>query len=266
MDSTPAAEAGRFPKKEQTAMSSVPNDNKVILITGASSGIGEAAARRLVKLGHRVLLGARRVDRLQALAGELQGAGGQVAYRSLDVTDAADFQSFAAHAVATFGPIDVLVNNAGVMPLSPLSAGRLGEWDRMIDVNIRGVLHGIAAVLPAMEARGQGHIINVASIGAHVVVPTGAVYCATKYAVWAITDGLRQESSAVRATTISPGVVETELADHISDADAREAMAGFRRIALKADAIAGAIAYAIAQPRDVDVNEIIVRPTAGTGA
>lgn len=247
-------------------MSNVPNDNKVILITGASSGIGEATARRLVMLGHRVLLGARRVDRLQALAGELQGAGGQVAYRALDVTDAADFRAFVAHAVDTFGPVDVLVNNAGVMPLSPLSAGKLGEWDHMIDVNLRGVLHGIAAVLPAMEARGQGHIINVASIGAHVVVPTGAVYCATKYAVWAITDGLRQESRAVRATTISPGVVETELADHISDPEAREAMAAFRRIALKAEAIAGAIAYAIAQPPDVDVNEIIVRPSAGTGA
>jgi len=266
MGSTPAAEAGHSTEKEQPAMSIVPNDSKVILITGASSGIGEATARRLVTQGHRVLLGARRVDRLQALAGELQGAGGQVAYRALDVTDADDFRSFAAHAVATFGPVDVLVNNAGVMPLSPLNAGKLAEWNHMIDVNIRGVLHGIAAVLPAMEARGQGHIINIASIGAHVVVPTGAVYCATKYAVWAITDGLRQESSTVRATTISPGVVETELADHISDADAREAMAEFRRIALKADAIAGAIAYAIAQPPDVDVNEIIVRPSTGTGA
>ncbi len=247
-------------------MSTAQNGNKVILITGASSGIGEATARHLVSQGHRVLLGARRVDRLQALAEELKTTGGQVAYRALDVTDAADFHAFAAHAVATFGPVDVLVNNAGVMPLSPLSAGKLAEWNQMIDVNIRGVLHGIAALLPAMEARGQGHIINVASIGAHVVVPTGAVYCATKYAVWAITDGLRQEGSAVRATTISPGVVETELADHISNADARAAMAEFRRIALKADAIAGAIAYAIAQPSDVDVNEIIVRPSASTGA
>lgn len=247
-------------------MSIVPNDNKVILVTGASSGIGEATARRLVGQGHRVMLGARRVDRLQALAAELQRTGGQVACRALDVTDAADFQAFADHAVAAFGPVDVLVNNAGVMPLSPLGAGRLAEWNHMIDVNIRGVLHGIAAVLPAMEARGQGHIINVASIGAHVVVPTGAVYCATKYAVWAITEGLRQESSVVRATTISPGVVDTELADHISDAGAREAMASFRRIALKADVIAAAIAYAVDQPREVDVNEIIVRPSAGMGA
>lgn len=247
-------------------MSDQVNASKVILITGASSGIGEATARRLASQGHRLLLGARRTSRLQALAEELRNTGGEVAFRPLDVTSAADFQAFADHAATTLGPVEVLVNNAGVMPLSPLSATRMEEWNRMIDVNIRGVLHGIAAVLPAMEARGQGHVINVASIGAHVVVPTGAVYCATKYAVWAITDGLRQESSKVRATTISPGVVETELADHISDADAREAMAGFRRIALNADAIAAAIAYAIAQPPDVDVNEIIVRPSAGTGA
>ena len=245
-----------------------PNANisKVILITGASSGIGEATARRLAGHGHRVLLGARRTDRLQALVAELQAAGGQVAYRAPDVTDPPDFQAFADHAAATFGPVDVLVNNAGVMPLSPLAASKVAEWNQMIDVNIRGVLHGIAAVLPGMEERGSGHIINVASIGAHVVVPTGAVYCATKYAVWAITDGLRQESSVVRATTISPGVVATELADHISDPSAREAMAEFRRIALAADAIARAIAYAVEQADDVDVNEIIVRPRAGTGA
>ena len=180
------------------------------------------------------------------------------------MTDAADFQAFADHATAAFGQIDVLVNNAGVMPLSPLRAARLDDWNRMIDVNVRGVLHGIAAVLPGMEARGQGHVINVASIGAHVVVPTGAVYCATKYAVWAITEGLRQESSVVRATTVSPGVVESELADHITDRSARDAMAAYRRIALKADAIARAIAYAVEQPDDVDVNELVVRPLAAT--
>lgn len=247
-------------------MSDQANASKVILITGASSGIGEATARHLAAQGHRLLIGARRTGRLDALAEELRSAGGEVAARTLDVTSADDFRAFADYAASTFGPIDVLVNNAGVMPLSPLRAAKLDEWDRMIDVNIRGVLHGIAAVLPAMEARGQGHIINVASIGAHVVVPTGAVYCATKYAVWAITDGLRQESSVVRATTISPGVVDTELADHISDPAAREAMSSFRRVALKAAAIAKAIAYAIAQPREVDVNEIIVRPSAGTGA
>lgn len=247
-------------------MSPVTSSRKAILITGASSGIGEATARRLVGLGHRVLLGARRTDRLSALVEELQAERGDAAYRTLDVTDAADFQAFADHATATFGQIDVLVNNAGVMPLSPLRAARLDDWNRMIDVNVRGVLHGIAAVLPGMEARGQGHVINVASIGAHVVVPTGAVYCATKYAVWAITEGLRQESSVVRATTVSPGVVESELADHITDRSARDAMAAYRRIALKADAIARAIAYAVEQPDDVDVNELVVRPLAATGS
>uniref|UniRef100_UPI00041BA078 SDR family oxidoreductase n=2 Tax=Chitinimonas koreensis TaxID=356302 RepID=UPI00041BA078 len=259
----PATPVGPF--QEANAMSH-PNPSKVILITGASSGIGEATARRLAGLGHRILIGARRTERLQALAEELRAAGGQVDHRALDVADAADFQAFADHAAERFGPVDVLVNNAGVMPLSPLSAGKLDEWNRMIDVNLRGVLHGIAAVLPGMEARGRGHVVNVASIGAHVVVPTGAVYCATKYAVWAIGEGLRQESRVVRATTVSPGVVETELADHISDPAARAAMTEFRRIALNADAIARAIAYAIEQPDDVDVNEIIVRPLAGTGA
>lgn len=238
---------------------------RTILITGASSGIGEATARRLVAQGHRVLVGARRTERLQALTEQLRAAGGQIDHRALDVTDAADFQAFVEHAERTFGPVDVLINNAGVMPLSPLAALKLEEWNRMIDVNVRGVLHGIAAVLPGMEARGRGHVVNVASIGAYAVVPTAAVYCATKYAVWAITEGLRKESTAVRATTISPGVVESELADHITDESARAAMDDFRRIALQADAIARAIAYAIEQPDDVDVNEIIVRPLATTG-
>lgn len=245
-------------------MNNIANPSKVILITGASSGIGEATARRLVGLGHRVLLGARRTDRLQTLVEELRAQGGQTDYCTLDVTDAFSFQAFADHAAQLFGRVDVLVNNAGVMPLSPLNGLKTNEWNRMIDVNIRGVLHGIAAVMPSMEAKGRGHIINVASIGAHVVVPTAAVYCATKYAVWAITDGLRQESNVVRATTISPGVVETELADHISDPAARDAMAEYRRIALNADAIARAIAYAVEEPDDVDVNEIIVRPFAST--
>jgi NADP-dependent 3-hydroxy acid dehydrogenase YdfG len=156
----------------------------------------------------------------------------------------------------------VLVNNAGVMPLSPLGALKVEEWDRMIDVNIRGVLHGIAAVLPHMKARGSGQIINVASIGAHVVVPTGAVYCATKYAVWAISDGLRQENTDLRVTVISPGVVQSELAHTISDAGTAKAIADYRRIAITPDAIARAIAFAVEQPGDVDVSEIIVRPTA----
>ena len=185
-----------------------------------------------------------------------------MAYQALDVTRFDDMQRFAAFAETTFGPIDVIVNNAGVMPLSPLNALKVDEWDRMIDVNIRGVLHGIAAVLPGMENRGSGHVINVSSIGGHAVSPTAAVYCATKYAVRAISDGLRQETGTVRVTVISPGVVESELADTISDVAARDAMKTFRRIALQPDAIARAIGYAIEQPADVDVSEMIVRPTA----
>ncbi|MBX9402896.1 SDR family oxidoreductase [Lysobacter sp. BMK333-48F3] len=237
---------------------------KTVLITGASSGIGEATARLLAARGARVVIGARRGERLQALAAQIDAAGGQVRQRVLDVTDAADVAAFAAYAQEQFGAIDVLVNNAGVMPLSTLDALKLDEWNRMIDVNIRGVLHGIAAVLPAMREQGHGQVVNVASLGAHYVVPTGAVYCATKFAVWAISDGLRQENERIRVTTISPGVVESELADSISDPAAREGMKAFRRIAIGPDAIARAIAFAIEQPDDVDVSEVIVRPTAGT--
>ena len=236
--------------------------SKVILVTGASSGIGEATATLLARQGHRVVLGARRTERLQALSEALQRSGGQVAYRALDVTGLGDMQDFVAFAEATYGPVDVIVNNAGVMPLSPLNALKVDEWNRMIDVNIRGVLNGIAAVLPGMESRRHGHIVNVSSIGGHAVSPTAAVYCATKYAVRAISDGLRQETDTLRVTIVSPGVVESELADTISDDSARDAMKTFRRIALQPDAIARAIAYAVEQPDDVDVSELIVRPTA----
>ncbi len=236
--------------------------SKVILITGASSGIGEATARHLVRQGHRVVLGARRIERLQALAEELAGEAGRVAYRALDVTRFDQMQAFADVAESTFGPVDVIVNNAGVMPLSPLNALKLGEWNRMIDVNVRGVLHGIAAVLPGMEARRRGHVINVSSIGGHAVSPTAAVYCATKYAVRAISDGLRQETDCIRVTVVSPGVVESELADTISDEATRDFVKAYRRVAIQPDAIARAIGYAIEQPDDVDVNELVVRPTA----
>lgn len=210
-----------------------------------------------------MLIGARRVDRLETLAAEIRAAGGVVEVRALDVTDRADVTAFVAFAVARFGRLDVLVNNAGVMPLSPLAALKLDEWDRMIDVNIRGVLNGVAAALPGFVAQGSGQFVNVASLGAHYVVPTGAVYCATKFAVWAITDGLRQEHQNIRATIISPGVVESELADTITDPDTVEGMKAFREIAIKPDAIARAIAFAVGQPADVDVSEVIVRPTAG---
>jgi NADP-dependent 3-hydroxy acid dehydrogenase YdfG len=239
------------------------NISKVILITGASSGIGEATARHLAAQGHKVVLGARRTDRLETVVAEIRAAGGSAEYRTLDVTSLEDMQAFAAFAEEKFGAPDVIINNAGVMPLSPLHELKIEEWNRMIDVNIRGVLHGIAAVLPGMQARKSGHVINVSSIGGHQVWATCAVYCGTKYAVRAISEGLRLENKDVRVTIISPGVVESELADTISDPGARQAMAEFRQVALKPDAIARAIGYAITQPVDVDVNEIIIRPTAG---
>lgn len=235
---------------------------KVIVLTGASSGIGEATARYLAQIGYRLVIGARRTDRLKSLQDELRAQGANVDALALDVTDLADVQRFADFALQRHGRIDVLINNAGVMPLSPIAALKLDEWNRMIDVNVRGVLHGIAAVQPVMQAQGCGHIINVASIGAHAVTPTAAVYCASKYAVRAISDGLRQETDVLRVTVVSPGVVESELADSISDQAARAQMREFRRVALAPQAVAKAIGYAISQPNDVDVSEIIVRPTA----
>jgi NADP-dependent 3-hydroxy acid dehydrogenase YdfG len=240
-------------------MSSI--EGKVIVITGASSGIGEATARLLAERGARVVVGARRTERLERLVAEITKAGGSARFRAVDVTSSQDTQALVDFAKAEFGRVDVLVNNAGVMPLSPMTELKVEEWDRMIDVNIRGVLHGIAAVLPDMKARGSGQIVNVASIGAHVVVPTGAVYCATKYAVSAISEGLRQENPDVRVTTISPGVVATELGNDISDASAKGLLADLRKKSLTPDAIARAIAYAVEQPDEVDVNEVIVRPT-----
>lgn len=242
----------------------MPNiQEKVVLITGASSGIGEGCARLLAEKGARVVLGARRVERLQQLVEEIGAAGGKATARRLDVTDVADVQAFVDAALAEYGRVDVLINNAGVMPLSMLEALKLDEWNRMIDVNIRGVLHGIAAALPVMQEQRSGQIINVASIGAYRVSPTAAVYCATKYAVRAISDGLRQEVGGdIRVTLVSPGVVESELAESISDEATREVMREFRKVAIRPDAIARAVAYAIEQPADVDVSELVVRPTA----
>lgn len=237
-------------------------NNKIVAITGASSGIGEATARLLAAKGARVLLGARRTDRLATVVAEIRAAGGEAHFTSLDVTSLNEMERFIAEAQQHFGGLDVLINNAGVMPLSPLSARKVDEWDRMIDVNIRGVLYGIAAAQPVMEQQQHGHIINISSIGGLSVSPTAAVYCATKFAVRALSDGLRQETDKLRVTVISPGVVTSELADSISDDSAREAMKAFRRVALEPDAIARAVVYAIEQPADVDVSEIVVRPTA----
>lgn len=233
--------------------------DKVVLITGASSGIGAGIARELARAGARLALGARRTDRLDALAAEI---GGDVLVRRLDVTDRADVAAFATAARERFGRVDVIVNNAGIMPLSLMASLEVDEWDRMIDVNIKGVLYGVAAVLPEMTARGDGHIVNIASIGALAVSPTAAVYCATKFAVRAISDGLRQENDRLRVTCIHPGVVESELADSITDPVAAEAMKTYRAIALQPAAIGRAVRYAIEQPDDVDVSEIVVRPTA----
>lgn len=236
--------------------------DKVVLITGASSGIGEATARVLSRKGASVVLGARRTGRLKTLTEALREEGGKAEYRALDVTRLEDVQAFVKFALETYGRIDVIVNNAGVMPLSRLEELKVDEWNRMIDVNIRGVLHGIAATLPIMKKQGSGQIINLSSIGGHTVHATAAVYSATKFAVVAISEGLRLENDQIRVTVISPGVTESELAESISAEGAREAMKEFRRIALPSEAIGRAIAFAIEQPDDVDVNEIIVRPTA----
>lgn len=235
---------------------------KVILLTGASSGIGEATARWLAGQGHSLIIGARRTDRLETLTHSIRSAGGKVDYQSLDVTSLESMQAFADFAIKIHGRIDVIINNAGVMPLSPLAALKVDEWNRMIDVNIRGVLNGIAAVLPTMQAQESGQVINIASIGGLHVVPTAAVYCATKYAVRAISDGLRQETDQIRVTCVYPGVVESELANTITDPDTAKAIDLYRQIALKPDAIASAIAHAINQPDDVDTSDIVVRPTA----
>lgn len=246
-------------------MSTTTTTSKVVAITGASSGIGEATARRLAADGHRVLLGARRTDRLKALVDEITTNGGTANFQHLDVTQAEDVHAFVQAARERYGRLDVLVNNAGVMPLSRMDELKTDEWDRMVDVNIRGVLHGIAAALPVMREQGGGHMVNLGSIGSYEVVPTGALYCATKFAVRAISEGLRQESDgSIRVSLIAPGVTESELADSISDPEARDYMKSYRAVALPSSAIADAIAYAVAQPSEVDVNEIIVRPSAAT--
>ncbi len=234
--------------------------DKVVLITGASSGIGEATAYLLAERGAKVVLGARRTERLEQVAETIRSKGGTALVKTLDVTNREDVADFARYAVDQFGQIDVLFNNAGIMPLAPLSGLKTDEWDAMINVNIHGVLNGIAAVLPGMEARGKGHIINTASVGAHAVFAGGTVYCATKYAVWAISDGLRQETKNVRVTTISPGVTTTELGHDISDQNSKDVLSQLRQDSLSPDSIAQAVLYAVSQPDNVDVSEMIVRP------
>lgn len=237
---------------------------KVVAITGASSGIGEATARLLAEQGARVVLGARRTARLEALAAELRQKGGEVAWRALDVTRREDVRGFVDHAVERFGRLDVLVGNAGVMPLSVMEQLKVDEWEWMIDVNLKGVLYGIAAALPRFQKQGAGQFIHVTSVADRVVVPTAAVYSATKYAVRAVSEGLRQEVGRdIRVTLVAPGATRSELAEAISDPELRRlAVEQYRQELIPAEAIARAIAFAIGQPADVDVNELVVRPTA----
>jgi NADP-dependent 3-hydroxy acid dehydrogenase YdfG len=237
--------------------------DKVVVITGGSSGLGEATARHLAANGATVVLGARRVERLRQLAGELEAQGSKVAFLATDVTKREEVARLVDLAVEKFGRIDVMVNNAGLMPSSPLERLKVDDWDRMIDVNIKGVLYGIAAALPHMQRRKAGHFINVASVAGHKVRAGGAVYAATKHAVRALTEGLRQEVKPynLRTTVISPGAVATELPDSATEPDVLAAMKKVYESAIPADSFARAVAYAIAQPDDVDINEILFRPT-----
>ncbi|MFO1418351.1 MAG: SDR family oxidoreductase [Methylotetracoccus sp.] len=237
---------------------------KTVVITGASSGLGEATARHLAQSGAAVVLGARRLERLERLVAEITETGGRAVAVGMDVTIRADSDRLCAAALGHFGRVDVWVNNAGIMALAPLDKLNVGEWDRMIDVNIKGVLYGVAAVLPQMRKQRAGHIINVASVaGLKVFSPIGTVYSATKFAVRAISEGLRTEVGAdIRVTIISPGAVESELKNGTSDADAATLVGDFYRAnQIPADSVARAIAYAIEQPADVDINEIVLRPT-----
>lgn len=237
--------------------------DKVVVITGASSGLGEATARYLASRGAAVVLGARRLDRLEAIVSGIRAEDGKAEAFAMDVTKPADVQALIDKAVESFGKVDVLVNNAGLMAIAPMTERKVEEWDRMIDINIKGVLYGIAAALPVFESQGYGHFINVASVaGLKVFSPGGTVYSGTKFAVRAISDGLRHEvGGSIRTTTIEPGAVDTELKHGSSHEESSKAVAEFYEAAIPADSVARAIAYAIEQPADVDVNEIVLRPT-----
>ena len=239
-------------------------EGKVVVITGASSGLGEAAARHLSEQGAIVVLGARRADRIQALAEELNKNGGKALALFTDVTQHEQVKALVDAAVQTYGRIDVIINNAGLMPQSPLDRLKIDEWDQMIDVNIKGVLYGIAAALPYMQQQKSGHIINVSSVAGHKVRAGGAVYAATKHAVRVISEGLREEVKPynLRTTIISPGAVDTELPNTISEPDVAESFQQFyQNYAIPANSFARVVAFAISQPTEVDINEILYRPT-----
>ena len=238
--------------------------NKVVVITGASSGLGEATASLLAAEGAIVVLGARRAERIEALATALTASGAQALAVTTDVTDAAQVRNLVDTAVARFGRIDVLLNNAGLMPHSPLERGKIHDWNAMIDVNLKGVLYGIAAALPPMQRQKSGHIINVSSVAGHKVRPGSAVYAATKTAVWVISEGLRQEVKPynIRTTIISPGAVESELADSVTEADVAKGVRDFYdAYAIPASSFATMVKFVMEQPEEVDVNEILFRPT-----
>jgi len=238
--------------------------DKIVVVTGASSGLGEATARLLSAQGATVVLGARRADRLQLLAKDLEARGGKALALTTDVTRREQVKALVDSAVQTYGRIDVMINNAGLMPQAPLERLKVDEWDRMIDVNVKGVLYGIAAALPHMQRQKAGHFINVSSVAGHRVGPGFAVYAATKYAVRALSEGLRQEVKPynIRTTVISPGAVATELPDSVTDPDASKRIRTFyEQVAVPADSFARAVAFAMSQPEDVDINEILYRPT-----
>ncbi len=246
--------------KSKKIMSEIKD--KVVIITGASSGLGEATARRLGKNGAKLMLAARREDQLKSIVSKIEEDGGTAQYQITDVTDRDQLEALAKATLEAYGRIDVLVNNAGLMPLSPLDEKKVDEWETMVDVNIKGVLFGIAAVLPTMREQKSGHIINVSSVAGHKVFPGGTVYCATKFAVKAISEGIRLESNGeIRATNISPGAVATELTSTISHEETAKNVDEMYSVAINSDAIARAITFAIEQPEDVDVNEMIIRPT-----
>jgi NADP-dependent 3-hydroxy acid dehydrogenase YdfG len=239
-------------------------EGKVVVITGASSGLGEATARHLSSQGASLVLGARRLDRINALADKLAGNGDKAIAVETDVAQRDQVKRLVDAAVKKYGRIDVMINNAGLMPQSLLESLMVDDWDRMIDVNIKGVLYGIAAALPYMKEQKAGHIINVSSVAGHKVGPGGAVYSATKHAVLALSEGLRQEVKPynIRTTVISPGAVATELPNTVTDPAVAERINKlYQEVAIPADSFARAVAFAVSQPEDVDVNEILFRPT-----
>jgi NADP-dependent 3-hydroxy acid dehydrogenase YdfG len=244
-------------------MSSTNIAGKVVVITGASSGLGEATARHLASAGALLVLGARRKEKLEALVNEIRAGGGKVEMVVTDVTKRTDVDVLVNTAVSQFGRVDVLINNAGLMAIAPLTELKVEEWERMFDINVKGMLYGIAAALPHFETQRSGHFINIASVaGIKVFSPGGTVYSGTKFAVHAITEGLRHEvGGGIRTTTISPGAVESELKLGSSHAESAQIVADFYDSAIPADSVARAIAFAIEQPPDVDVNEIVLRPT-----